>query len=37
MEFQIEGITENWLFLKKEGRGVEFQGIHGKIFLTNFY
>ena len=26
MEFQIEGLTENWLIFKKEGRGVEFQG-----------
>ena len=31
MEFQIEGITENWLFLKKEGSGVEFQGMHGYL------
>ena len=27
MEFQIRGISENWLILKKEERGVQFQGI----------
>ena len=26
MEFQIRGISENWLILKKEERGVQFQG-----------
>ena len=26
MEFQIEGIKENWLLLQKEERGVDFQG-----------
>ena len=26
MEFQIEGIKENWLLLQKEITGVDFQG-----------
>ena len=26
MEFQIEGIKENWLSLQKDERGVDFQG-----------
>ena len=32
MEFQIEGIKENWLMLQKEERGVEYLG----IFFTKF-
>ena len=28
MEFQIKGLTENWLIFKKDGRGVEFQGMY---------
>ena len=27
MEFQIEGIKENWLLLQKEETGVDFEGI----------
>ena len=27
MEFQIEGIKENWLLLQKEERGVDYLGI----------
>ena len=30
MEFQIRGISENWLILKKEERGVQFQGTNDK-------
>ena len=26
MEFQIRGISENWLILHKEERGVQFEG-----------
>ena len=27
MEFQIQGISDNWLLLKEEDRGVEFLGM----------
>ena len=26
MEFQIEGISENWRLFKKDGRGIEYKG-----------
>ena len=26
MGFQIEGISENWILFKKDGRGVEYKG-----------
>ena len=33
MEFQIHGISDNWLLLKEEDRGVEFLG-NWKLILT---
>ena len=35
MEFQIKGLTENWLIFKKDGRGVEFQGTHVVCIVKN--
>ena len=37
MEFEIEGIKENWLLLQKEEMGAHFQSnfIYVHIFLTN--
>ena len=32
MEFEIRGVSENWLILKKEDRGVQFQGTKIKQF-----
>lgn len=35
MEFQFEGISENWIKFKKDGRGVEYKGNELNIYAEH--
>ena len=35
MQFQVEGISENWLKFKKDGIGVEYKG--NEICMQTYY